>query len=123
MLSFFGLGFVRFLNVIHCAKMHEMFHENWIYESYINSAWVVSQYENEYNPLHNHTGCEISGVIYLKTPNVKNRRNLESKKGKDDNDGDFEPTFAQTADADDVTVTANGDTEILDLHWITVKKP
>ena len=42
---------------------------------------------------------------------------------KDDNDGDFEPTFAQTADADDVTVTANGDTEILDLHWITVKKP
>ena len=42
---------------------------------------------------------------------------------KDDNDGDFEPTFAQTADADDVAVTANGDTEILDLHWITVKKP
>ena len=75
--------------VIHCAKMHEMFHENWIYESFINSAWVVSQYENEYNPLHNHTGCEISGVIYLKTPNVKNRRNLESKKGKEDSDGNI----------------------------------
>ena len=42
---------------------------------------------------------------------------------KDDNDGDFEPTFAQTADADDVTVTENGDTEIDDMHWITVKKP
>ena len=42
---------------------------------------------------------------------------------KDDNDGVFEPTFAQTADADDVTVTENGDTEIDDLHWITVKKP
>ena len=69
--------------------MHEMFHENWIYESYINSAWVVSQYENEYNPLHNHTGCEISGVIYLKTPDIKGRRNIESKKGKDDNDGDI----------------------------------
>ena len=42
---------------------------------------------------------------------------------KDDNDGDFEPTFAQTADADDVAVTENGDEEIDDLHWITVKKP
>jgi prepilin-type N-terminal cleavage/methylation domain-containing protein len=42
---------------------------------------------------------------------------------KDDNDGDFEPTFAQAADADDVEVTENGDTEIDDLHWITVKKP
>jgi len=75
--------------VIHCAKMHSYFHENWFYESFINSAWVVSQYENEYNPLHNHTGCEISGVIYLKTPNTKGRRNIESKKGKEDNDGDI----------------------------------
>ena len=81
--------------VIHCAKMHNYFKEDWFYESFINSAWVVSQYENEYNPLHNHTGCEISGVIYLKTPNVKNRRNLESKKGKDDNDGDI--TFVHSA--------------------------
>ena len=32
------------------------------FESNVNSAWVVSQYANEYNPLHNHTGCEISGV-------------------------------------------------------------
>ena len=81
--------------VIHCAKMHNYFKEDWFYESFINSAWVVSQYENEYNPLHNHTGCDISGVIYLKTPNVKNRRNLESKKGKDDNDGDI--TFVHSA--------------------------
>ena len=41
---------------------------------------------------------------------------------KDDNDGVFEPTFAQTADADDVVI-GGGDTEIADLHWITVKKP
>ena len=81
--------------VIHCAKMHSYFHENWFYESFINSAWVVSQYENEYNPLHNHTGCDISGVIYLKTPDTKGRRNIESKKGKDDNDGDI--TFVHSA--------------------------
>ena len=42
--------------VVHCAKVHEMFQETWIYASEVNSAWVVSQYENEYNPLHNHTG-------------------------------------------------------------------
>ena len=75
--------------VIHCAKLHQMFHETWTYESHLNSAWVVSQYENEYNPIHNHTGCDISGVIYLKTPDVKGRRNLDSKKGKYDNDGDI----------------------------------
>ena len=71
------------------------FKEDWFYESFINSAWVVSQYENEYNPLHNHTGCDISGVIYLKMPDTKGRRNIESKKGKDDNDGDI--TFVHSA--------------------------
>ena len=81
--------------VIHCAKLHQMFNETWTYESHLNSAWVVSQYENEYNPLHNHTGCDISGVIYLKTPDTKGRRNIESKKGKDDNDGDI--TFVHSA--------------------------
>ena len=75
--------------VVHSAKQHGMFKENYVFETTINSAWVVSQYANEYNPMHNHTGCELSGVIYLKTPNVKGRRNLESKKGKLDSDGDI----------------------------------
>ena len=75
--------------ILHCAKQHNMFNETWTYHSSLNSAWVVSQYENEYNPLHGHTGCEISGVIYLKMPDVKGRRNIESKKGKDDLDGDI----------------------------------
>ena len=75
--------------VIHCAKAHGFFSETHTFESMINSAWIVSQYENEYNPLHNHNGCDISAVIYLKVPDVKGRRNLESKKGKDDNDGNI----------------------------------
>ena len=66
-----------------------MFKENYVFETNINSAWIVSQYANEYNPLHNHTGCELSGVIYLKTPNVKGRRNIRSKKGKQESDGDI----------------------------------
>ena len=75
--------------VLHCAKQHGFFDETYTFESAINSAWIVSQYENEYNPAHNHTGCDISAVVYLKTPDVKGRRNIESKKGKKDNDGDI----------------------------------
>ena len=75
--------------VVHCAKNHGFFNETHIFESMINSAWIVSQYENEYNPMHNHTGCDISAVIYLKCPDVKGRRNLESKKGKEDFDGNI----------------------------------
>ncbi len=75
--------------VVHCAKQHGFFAESNTFQSQINSAWIVSQYENEYNPMHNHTGCDISAVIYLKVPDVKGRRNLESKKGKQDNDGDI----------------------------------
>ena len=75
--------------IIHCAKAHGFFKETHIFESMVNSAWIVSQYENEYNPMHNHTGCDISAVIYLKVPNVKGRRNFESKKGKNDVDGDI----------------------------------
>ena len=75
--------------VIHCAKSHGFFKETHTFETMINSAWIVSQYENEYNPIHNHNGCDISAVIYLKCPDVKGRRNLESKKGKHDNDGDI----------------------------------
>ena len=81
--------------VVHCAKSHGVFDETHTFESMINSAWIVSQYENEYNPAHNHTGCDISAVIYLKVPDVKGRRNLESKKGKHDNDGDI--TFIHSA--------------------------
>ena len=66
-----------------------MFRDDYTFESMINSAWIVSQYENEYNPLHNHTGCDISAVIYLKVPDVKGRRNLDSKQGKAENDGDI----------------------------------
>ena len=62
-------------------------------ETRINSAWIVSQYENEYNPVHGHTGCEISGVLYLKTPDVKDRRKIPSKEGKKDHDGDITFTY------------------------------
>ncbi len=40
--------------------------ETWLTQ--IVSMWVVSQQPNEYNPLHHHTECQISAVMYLKVP-------------------------------------------------------
>ena len=34
----------------------------------IVSGWFVRQFENEYNPLHIHTGSRLSCVGYLKLP-------------------------------------------------------
>ena len=34
----------------------------------INSMWIVEQQAGEYNPLHVHTNCDISSVMYLKRP-------------------------------------------------------
>jgi len=34
----------------------------------IMSGWFVRQFENDYNPLHIHTGCHLSCVGYLQLP-------------------------------------------------------
>ncbi len=34
----------------------------------IMSGWFIRQFENEYNPLHIHTGCTLSCVGYLQLP-------------------------------------------------------
>ena len=39
----------------------------------IMSGWYVRQFENEYNPLHVHTGCQISCVGYLALPDGWNK--------------------------------------------------
>ena len=50
----------------------------------INSSWVVSQYANEYNPVHWHSG-HISGAGFLKVPSTfgetfqKDKTNLNGK--------------------------------------------
>jgi len=44
----------------------------------MQSIWSVSQYENEYNPQHNHSHCQISAVLYLKIPAMK-PRNIPGK--------------------------------------------
>ena len=32
------------------------------------TMWIVSQQPNEYNPIHIHTECQLSCVMYLKVP-------------------------------------------------------
>ena len=48
----------------------------------MKSAWVVSQWEGEYNPIHIHTECAMSTVMYLKVPKF-----LPSTKPERDDDG------------------------------------
>ena len=55
----------------------------------MKSIWSVSQYENEYNPQHNHSNCQISAVLYLKIPTMT-PRNIPDKQDKD---GNIEFTF------------------------------
>jgi uncharacterized protein (TIGR02466 family) len=40
--------------------------EGWIVN--MLSMWIVSQQPNEYNPIHIHTQCQLSSVMYLKVP-------------------------------------------------------
>ena len=56
----------------------------------MQSIWSVSQYENEYNPQHNHSHCQISAVLYLKIPEMRPRNIPNKPKEKD---GQIEFTF------------------------------
>jgi len=42
--------------------------EEWLIQ--MLTMWIVSQQPNEYNPLHIHTECTISSVMYLKVPKM-----------------------------------------------------
>ena len=48
----------------------------------MKSCWAISQWEGEYNPIHIHTECALSTVMYLKVPEF-----LPSTKPERDDDG------------------------------------
>ena len=55
----------------------------------ILNLWVVSQFKNEYNPIHYHDG-DLSGVGYLKVPkNMTKNKLLKNKKNKTNGTIDF----------------------------------
>ena len=58
---------------------------------HMDHMWIVSQYENEYNPAHFHTFCDLSAVIYLKIPKFSNRmEDGDLPKYKSNKDGQIE---------------------------------
>ena len=55
----------------------------------ILNLWVVSQFKDEYNPIHYHDG-DLSGVGYLKVPkNMTRNKFLKNKKDKTNGTIDF----------------------------------
>ncbi len=55
----------------------------------ILNLWVVSQFKDEYNPIHYHDG-DLSGVGYLKVPkNMTKNKFLKNKKNKTNGTIDF----------------------------------
>ena len=58
--------------IIQCkSQMHPFQEESIRAETWLTqmlSMWIVSQFPNEYNPMHLHTQCHVSSVMYLKVP-------------------------------------------------------
>ena len=81
-----------FMNMIgeyvsHCQRQMATSFEidkikNEQYMTQMKSCWVISQWEGEYNPIHIHTECQMSTVMYLKVPEF-----LPSTKPERDDDG------------------------------------
>ena len=59
-------GFMNFL-VAGTKKWLDITENKKISKFHITASWVVRQFKNEYNPIHNHNG-HVSGVGYLKVP-------------------------------------------------------
>ena len=49
-------------------RIDEIQQEGWLTQ--LLSMWIVSQQPDEYSPMHIHTDCQISAVMYLKIPKM-----------------------------------------------------
>jgi len=81
----FFMGAVRqFIITCKCQMMpgfeQAIQKEEWLIQ--MLTMWIVSQQSNEYNPLHIHTECTISSVMYLKVPKMLSTRK-EHRPGDD----------------------------------------
>ena len=85
----------KVMNIFHAlsrsyleqAYLNAGLHDQWNamnVKTQMQSIWSVSQYENEYNPQHNHSHCQISAVLYLKIPAMKSR-NIPNKPKEKEN--------------------------------------
>lgn len=63
----------------------------------ITQSWIVSQYKNEYNPWHKHSG-HFSGVIYLKIPDGMENHFVEETKDHYPASGLIEFSYGEAQD-------------------------
>ena len=49
-------------------NVHKKFYNKDAELQYVREAWVNYMKKGDFNPLHNHLGCDWSGVIYLQMP-------------------------------------------------------
>ena len=75
--------------------------ETWL--SQMLSMWVVSQKTGEYNPIHFHTECQISAVMYLKLP--KFLPSEKKHRAGDDGAITFVSNSSKDKDFSDPTIT------------------
>ena len=64
---------------------------------HLAQSWIVSQYKNEYNPWHTHSG-HFSGVIYLKIPENMSKQYDEEFKDHYPASGLIEFMYGEKAD-------------------------
>ena len=69
----FFMGAIRqFVIMCKCQQMPDIISEIQREEWYTQmlTMWIISQQPGEYNPMHIHTQCTISSVMYLKVPKM-----------------------------------------------------
>tara|TARA_R100001015_G_C4584100_1_gene140225 strand:+ start:258 stop:1007 length:750 start_codon:yes stop_codon:yes gene_type:complete len=85
--DFFGNMVLEYVHQCNLQKVPPNQHQNMELiknniQVTLNSMWIVEQQPGEYNPIHVHTNCDISSVMYLKVPKF-----LESEKPERADDG------------------------------------
>jgi len=95
----FFLGAVRqFVIMCKCQMMPDKIdaikREEWY--SQMLTMWIISQQPGEYNPMHIHTQCQISTVMYLKVPKLLPSR----KEHRPHDDGSILFTNSASRDVD-----------------------
>jgi hypothetical protein len=64
----------------HLQRRNQLINKDTQINVFYNGAWVVRQFEGEYNPAHIHTECELSCVGYLQVPDFSVEEDKETKK-------------------------------------------
>jgi hypothetical protein len=64
----------------HLQRRNQKLHPDAEINVFYNGAWVVRQFEGEYNPAHIHTECQLSCVGYLQVPDFSIEESKEKKK-------------------------------------------